>query len=299
MSEAGRALIKVGYACNNGCVFCHSHGSAPPRSSGEEVEAKIRAAADLGCGMVVFSGGEPTMRPELPAWARLARELDLPLGLVTNGRMLSYAPLLEELRKNGLRYAQVSLHAGYEAVHDQITRAAGAFQQTVAALVQIHLMGVDLNVNVVVTRANLETLDQVPVLLGALEGARLKFSLVEPKGAALERFDELVPPPEEVGRRVRQAMAHAASVAPGLRLIHEGIPLCFLPGYEGGASGLVQDGFTHMSEAYEQGFFPVDADNRAHPEPCQGCGLRATCPGLYRAYLERRPLPPLRPRVSP
>jgi len=298
VSEVGRALIKVGYACNNGCVFCHSHGSAPPRSSGEEVEAKVSAAADLGCSMVVFSGGEPTMRPELPAWARLASELGLPFGLITNGRMLSYAPLLEELRRQGLSYAQVSLHSGYEAVHDEITRAAGAFQQTVAALLRLHLAGVDLTVNVVVTRPNLETLEEVPVLLAALEGVRLKYSLVEPKGAALERFDELVPPPEEVGRRVCEAMDHAAQVAPGLRLAHEGIPLCFMPGREGLASGLLQDGFTHMSEAHEQGFFPVDADNLTHPAPCEGCGLKQACPGLYRQYLERRTMPPLRPEVG-
>jgi molybdenum cofactor biosynthesis enzyme MoaA len=293
--KAGRALIKVGYACNNSCVFCHSEGSTPPKDDAASVEAKIDAAASMGSSIVVFSGGEPTLRRELPGWARRAQGLGLPVGLVTNGRMLSYVRLMEELHGAGLAYAQVSLHSGYEAVHDRITRAAGSFQQTFLAVHGLHVLKVDLTVNMVVTRANIETLSELAEILEPLPGTRLKYSLVEPKGAALERFDELVPPPEEVAARVGEALAHAARQAPGLRLAHEGIPLCLLPGHEALASGLTQDGFTHMSEAHEEDFFPVDNDNREHPEICGGCALMPRCPGLYKTYIQRRAIPDLRP----
>ena len=296
--QAGRALIKVGYACNNNCVFCHSEGSAPPRAEAASVLAKIETAAALGCTMVVFSGGEPTLRTELASWAQHAQLLGLPVGLITNGRMLSYPRLLEALHRAGLSYAQVSLHSGYESVHDKITRAAGAYQQTMMALLGLHALGVDVTVNAVVTRANLETLEEVIDRLGPLDGLRLKYAMVEPKGAALERFDELVPNPEQVGARVSAALEIAASQAPGVRLAHEGIPLCLLPGHERLASGLAQDGFTHMSEAHEQGYFPVDGDNRTFPGACDRCALRGSCPGLYREYLERRPMPALQPAVA-
>ena len=66
-----KALIKVGYACNEHCSFCHTLEVRHIQGSAAEVDQKIRRAAVLGHEMVVLSGGEPTIRPELVHWAGL------------------------------------------------------------------------------------------------------------------------------------------------------------------------------------------------------------------------------------
>ena len=59
-----KALIKVGYACNEHCGFCHTLEVRHIQGSTAEIDNKIRRAAELGHEMVVLSGGEPTIRPE-------------------------------------------------------------------------------------------------------------------------------------------------------------------------------------------------------------------------------------------
>ena len=90
-----KALLKVGYTCNNSCGFCHA---SEHRAHGDlttaQLRRKIARCAAAGYDTVVLSGGEPTIRGDLVALAGYARDHGLDFGLVTNGRMLSYAPLL-------------------------------------------------------------------------------------------------------------------------------------------------------------------------------------------------------------
>lgn len=81
LSTSVKALLKVGYACNEHCAFCHTQDVRHVQGTTAEVDAKIRRAAALRHSMIVLSGGEPTIRPELLHWARLSASLGLDLGL--------------------------------------------------------------------------------------------------------------------------------------------------------------------------------------------------------------------------
>src|SRR5690348_8677389 len=81
--ESVKALIKVGYACNENCTFCHTADVRHLNDTGDRVAWKIDRAKRLGYSMVVLSGGEPTIRPELRSWARRVAGHGLDLGLVT------------------------------------------------------------------------------------------------------------------------------------------------------------------------------------------------------------------------
>lgn len=281
-----KALVKVGYLCNNRCVFCHVAGSSPARAAADTVAAKIDLARDLGCDMVVLSGGEPTVRRELLSWARRARANGLALGLVTNGRMLAYGELCQRLVDSGLAYVHLGLHGGSAEVHDRMVQAS-AFAEEQAALGHLAGRGLDVVVNTVVTRLNGAWLREVVDLVSRFEGVGLKLAAVEPKGAARERFAEVVPPVSEAAAWVRDAVAHARRRGAPTRLEHEGLPLCLLGDVEATLGDLPAHGFAWMSEAGETGFFPVDDANRVQPEPCRGCRLSPRCPGLYREYLRR------------
>ncbi len=283
-----KALLKVDYACNNRCVFCHSaeHREREPAAVG--VAHKVRRAAELGCTMVVLSGGEPTMQPRLMSWARAARRAGLALGLVTNGRMLAYADLVGRLRDQGLAYAQLSLHGPTAALHDGLTRTPGSFDQSLQAAELLLAAGVELTVNAVVTANNLDELDGLADLLED-RALRLKYSMVEPKGAALDAFERVVPPLEQAAARVSATCARALTRRPQRRLAHEGFPLCLVDDdLRRLARDLGAEGFAYMSEADEDDLAAVDANNRAWPDACARCALAPSCFGVYRQYLARR-----------
>ncbi len=290
-----RALIRVGTTCNNRCTFCHTRGVGPAEDdSSQAVERKIERAAELGHSMVVFSGGEPTLRPELRRWAALCQRRQMLVGLVTNGRMLSYARLADELCELGLRYAHVSLHGATAEIHDALVRA-DAFEQTRSGIANLCGRDVELTVACVVSRPNLHGLQALVEHLAELGGLRIKFAMPEPKGAALADFEQVVPAVREVADAVADAIGFAQERGLPVDLSHEGIPLCLLPGLRELAVDLRAHGFVTSTNAGEADFHPVDSANRVHPEVCADCGLRGPCPGLYRPYYDQRGSDELRP----
>lgn len=289
-----KALIKVGYGCNENCTFCHTQEQRDLQGSAAEVENKIHRAKALGHTMVVLSGGEPTIRPELLRWAALVAQLDMDFGLVTNGLVLSYPEVRERLLASRLKYVYMSLHAGVAEVHDRIVRAA-SFDTALVALRALSGRGLDLTVNCVVTRQNLAHLEGLVECVSEVPDAILKFSATEPKGGALRLADLVVPRIGDAAAAVLEALRHAAGRMPG-RARHGGFPLCLLPGFEGAYDDLRSHGYWTMVEIGEPDLVPIDSNNQLHPSSaCDGCRLRGGCPGLFRGYHARHGAGELRP----
>jgi GTP 3',8-cyclase len=94
--------------CNLSCIYCHREGEKSPKEplSAAEIAEVLRVAAGFGIRSVKFTGGEPTLRPDLIDIIR-----DVPAGmessLTTNGTLL--AGLASELKQAGLRRVNVSI----------------------------------------------------------------------------------------------------------------------------------------------------------------------------------------------
>jgi MoaA/NifB/PqqE/SkfB family radical SAM enzyme/SAM-dependent methyltransferase len=280
-----KALIKVGYGCNENCTFCHTQDVRHIDGSSAEVHAKIDRAARLGHTMVVLSGGEPTIRPELLEWAAHVARAGLDLGLVTNGLRLAYPKLVDALMAQRLKYVYMSLHGGTADVHDRLVRAT-TFDQALTALRNLAGRGLDLTINTVVTRQNLDRLRAVVDLILPFPDVVLKFSMVQPKGGGVSAFAALTPRVSDVAARVADAIAYGLERASpeGPRFAHDGIPFCLLPGHEHRYDDLRTHAFASMVEIGEPDFFPVDDIDKTQPAPCAGCALRGPCPGLFAGY---------------
>ncbi len=286
-----KAIVKVGYRCNQRCPFCHRlelrEQGGGAESSDREVRARIERARALGHSMVVLSGGEPTIRRELTGWASYIASLGMDVGLITNGQMLAYPKLVEALLAHRLRYVYMSLHGGRAEIHDRLAGAPG-FENVCNALANLHRRGLELMVNTVVTRYNVDHLDEVVELMRAYPDAVLKFSLVEPRGGGERLFDELTPTVSAAGAAVTRAFAVDPARADRCRFAHDAIPLCLLPGWEHLYADLETAGFATMIEVGDRDFFACDDRTRVWPERCRDCRWRGLCPGLYRGYLDRR-----------
>ncbi len=293
-----KALIKVGYACNENCTFCHTADMRWHSDSAERVEWKIERARKLGYSMVVLSGGEPTIRPELLSWARNVARLGMDFGLVTNGLMLSYPHIADELiGACRLRYVYMSIHGGDPKVHASVVRA-DTFHKAFGALSALAGRVPDLTANCVVTTANIRHLRGLVDRLLPLGDLCIKFSMTQPKGAANWAPDVIIPDVAECARYVRDAIEYGLSKSGGgrVRFAHDGLPFCLLPGLHDLYDDLKTHRFAVMIEADEDDFVPVDDVAKFQPEQvCGGCSLRGACPGLYRGYAEAQGTAALHP----
>lgn len=283
-----RVIIKVGRSCNNDCSFCHASDRRRGNELPSVIARKIERARVLGASMIILSGGEPTLHPHLLDFAKQIQALDLDLGLITNGRRLADTSLVDALIHRNLRYVYVSLHGASPVIHDAIVRAK-AFDDTWNAVHNLAGRIEHLTVNTVVTKHNLSDLRNIVDLLRDIHPLCMKFTFPQPKGAALEHFDRVVPTLHEASTAVMDAIGYASAGSPvdPSRFGLEGFPACLVPGFHHLRNDLQTEGISLLSEPDDEDLVPVDTVLSTMTLRCEGCSLRPCCPGIFRGYVER------------
>jgi radical SAM protein with 4Fe4S-binding SPASM domain len=135
LSAPYRMDLAITYRCNNKCLHCYAGG---PRETKElttkEWSSVINKLYELGIPQVVFTGGEPTLRDDLPELIAQTQKTGLVSGLVTNGRKLKDEAYFKSLVEAGLDHVQITLESHDPKVHDRITGVKGSWNETVQGL---------------------------------------------------------------------------------------------------------------------------------------------------------------------
>jgi 12,18-didecarboxysiroheme deacetylase len=156
-SEDKRPVVvwNVGRRCNLRCVHCYS-GSGDRHYEGElttaEGKALIGDLADFGAPVILFSGGEPLMRPDILELIASARERGVRSVLSTNGTLITPA-LARELKRLQLSYVGISLD-GLEQTHDRFRAVKGAFRRAMAGLEACQNEGIKVGLRFTINRRN-------------------------------------------------------------------------------------------------------------------------------------------------
>ena len=293
-----RAKIRVTYACNNDCEFCEC--ASLRRISDPDIKQiaqKIALAAEQKFGTVIFTGGEPTLRKDLPNMIALARRLGLRSGLVTNGRALRFRDYAERLVREGLSTVQLSLHGDCAAVHDKLTRS-NSFFESMDALRVLHDLKLELSVNCVLTRPNLSGLNSLAEILLPFAPLRFKLSMIEPRRLDAARFEALVPTLSEAGTMLAALFAYLDNTASKLErfeAVAAGLPMCVLPGYHDRLWDLRRSELAEIAETYDKTFKRLETVGRSKPDTCRVCRHVETCPGVYDDYFAMRGASELKP----
>jgi MoaA/NifB/PqqE/SkfB family radical SAM enzyme len=94
--------------CNLACAYCNEYDDSSPPVPATEMLRRIDVLAALGLSALTFSGGEPTLHPDLDDLIRRVRERGMLCGLITNGFLLN-EERIERLNRAGLDYLQISI----------------------------------------------------------------------------------------------------------------------------------------------------------------------------------------------
>jgi len=130
-----KADLALHYACNNNCSHCYNEPGrrqmpSLPTDDWRQVLDKLLA---IGVPYVIFTGGEPTLHPDLVGLVAYAENLGQITGLNTNGRRLADSGLAVNLVAAGLDHVQVTLNSHHRELHDRIV-GAEAFEETIAGI---------------------------------------------------------------------------------------------------------------------------------------------------------------------
>lgn len=162
--------------CNLNCLHCYSI-SADVDFKGElSTQEVFRVMDDLKAFRVpvlILSGGEPLLRPDLFGIAARSKAMGFYTGLSTNGTLVD-APMADRIAAIGFDYVGVSLD-GIRATHDRFRRKTGAFDASLAGLRLLRARGVKVGLRFTLTQGNA---DDLPGLLDLAAAERIdKFYL--------------------------------------------------------------------------------------------------------------------------
>ncbi len=178
--------------CNLKCVHCYAQAKAvggPDELTTDEGLALIDDLAAFGAPVMLFSGGEPLVRPDLTTLIRRAVGNGMRAVISTNGTLIDQEKAAE-LKDLGLSYVGISLD-GLRDIHDRFRGVPGTFDLAVAGIRNCQEAGLKVGLRFTINKRNATEIGPIFDLLEELGVPRICFYhlVYSGRGSALIKED--------------------------------------------------------------------------------------------------------------
>jgi len=177
-SEDKRPVVvwNITRRCNLKCVHCYAH--AKDKSFKDELTTEqglelIDDLARFGVPVILFSGGEPLVRKDLPELADYAVKKGLRAVISTNGTLIG-AKTAHTLKDIGLSYVGISLD-GMQEVNDRFRGVKGAFNSALEGIKNCQAAGIKVGLRFTINKFNVKEIPHVFDLLEEMDIPRVCF----------------------------------------------------------------------------------------------------------------------------
>ncbi len=162
--------------CNLKCIHCYAHAKNIPfdnELSTKDGKNLINDLARFNVPVLLFSGGEPLIRKDLPELAAYTVEKGIRAVISTNGTLISQktAHLLKDI---GLSYVGISLD-GMEKINDRFRGVKGAFQSALDGINNCKEAGIKVGLRFTINKFNESEISKIFTLLDEMEIPRVCF----------------------------------------------------------------------------------------------------------------------------
>ena len=153
--------------CNLKCVHCYAQ--AKDKDFENELSTKegknlLDDLAQFGVPVVLFSGGEPTIRKDLPELAAYAVEKGMRAVISTNGTLISQK-MAQTLKEIGLSYVGISID-GMEEINDRFRGVKGAYKSALEGIKNCKQAGIKVGLRFTINKFNAA---EIPAIFELLE----------------------------------------------------------------------------------------------------------------------------------
>lgn len=157
--------------CNLKCVHCYAQAKNqqfPDELTHDEGLRLLDDLAGFGAPVVLFSGGEPLMRPDLTELAGYAVAKGMRAVISTNGTLIT-PRVAEQLKAIGLSYVGISLD-GLAPVNDRFRGVPGAYRRALEGITACREAGIKVGLRFTMNRMNVR---EIPGIFDLLEAERI------------------------------------------------------------------------------------------------------------------------------
>ncbi len=295
-----RAVIDINRPCNARCRMCYyTYDESDWSKPLEDAKRELGEAVERGNTSVDFTGGEPTIYPQMTEVIRYAESIGLHTCIITNGLAIEK---VKKLADAGCTEWLLSIH-GFEQQQDRILNVHGAWDKTNHTARFLNESGCFVRVNCTLTKYNYQDLPKLAMHYDREIRPRIINFINFNPHYEWGKHDQ-----PEIVNRLNEVQVRAGEIAPWLRQALDYLrerkywvnvryfPLCLLKGYEHHVCNNPQVMFDPYE--WDYGVFPKttaayleqgrDFQRRinARQEACEMCGMIDVCGGLHRNYAQ-------------
>jgi len=275
--------IKLGYSCNNNCLFCLNKERRFFSYSTEDLKKQIKLSASKGCQYLKISGGEPLIQENFFEIIQYAKHCNILFcEIQTNGRMLCYEDFLKRIEDVFPNVTfLVSFHCSSPEMYKKYSQVDG-FYQVAEGLKNLKKHNLRFTTNTVLFKENISQLGSILDILNSIGCKNCQFRFIDGHNVESEFFD-FVPSMKEAVGEIKKIINNYPEIN---ICIHE-IPFCVLgeelgkkvspfPNKEQECLNVKKEVLTALDIAKQQ---------FAHPN-CQNCLYESRCVGVRKSYLK-------------
>jgi MoaA/NifB/PqqE/SkfB family radical SAM enzyme len=297
-------ILRLGFECNETCLFCNFTPESEPdwhRFTTDEAKEFISRFAGTSHRELSISGGEPTLRKDLPEIISYARELGVKQIQIQTNATLIDEKLALKLREAGLTDAFVAFHSHIPEIQNNLTGLKGSYEKAIAGIKNLIAAGVSTAINIVITTRNFADFtgyvqfvhDNFPGL------AHLSMAIVQPHGKARENID-LLPRYSAIADSINAGIHLAAKLDMRVDNHYCSLPLCFWDPadvedtLEFKESALLR--MKNRGEPVDRRIAMVMKDKFQGPK-CADCWIKNFCFGVWSEYIEQFGFDDINPNI--
>jgi 12,18-didecarboxysiroheme deacetylase len=183
--------------CNLRCVHCYAHAkeeAGVDELTTEQGRVLLDDLAAFGVPVVLFSGGEPLARRDLPELAAYAVGKGMRAVISTNGTLIT-AAVARTLKDIGLSYVGISLD-GMQEVNDRFRAVPGAFRAALDGIRNCQAAGIKVGLRFTINRFNVQEIPGIFDLIEQMDIPRVCFYHLVYAGRGSELVKEDLGPEE-------------------------------------------------------------------------------------------------------
>lgn len=170
--------------CNLSCLHCRASASRGFHTG--ELDTKTGFAlldqiAEVGDPIVILTGGEPLLRPDIFEIAEHGTRIGLRMVMAPNGTLIT-EKIAGRMREAGIRRISISIDGGTPQSHDDFRGVDGAFNAAVRGAILAREAGIEFQINTTITQTNLSEIPAIQKLAERLGAVAHHIFLLVPTG---------------------------------------------------------------------------------------------------------------------
>lgn len=175
---------EVTRTCNLSCIHCRAAAVDKPYEnelSTEECRRVLDEIASFAKPIIILTGGEPLLRPDIFELASYGNSLGLRMTMAPNGTLVT-REAARKMVKVGIQRISISIDGATAQSHDAFRRVPGAFEGAMRGIRNAREAGLPFQINTTITAQNLHELESIQKLAVDLGAAAHHIFLLVPTG---------------------------------------------------------------------------------------------------------------------